>query len=79
MTQVYSDNDYTIHDVTSRHVAHFLAGGKTVQITRVTIFVGNQGPFTQDFGPGQDYPDTIEAIQQWKQQMVTKAQATASR
>jgi hypothetical protein len=38
------------------------------QVTRVTIMVGSFGPFTQDFAPGQD---SVDAINAWK---LSKAQ-----
>lgn len=38
------------------------------QVTRVTIVVGDYGPFTQDFAPGAD---SVDAINAWK---LSKAQ-----
>lgn len=37
--------------------------GKITSSTRVTIKVGDFGPFTKDFPAGQDSPETIQA---WK-------------
>lgn len=70
--------DYTIHDITSRNVTTFLSNGKYVVVTRVSIFVGDQGPFTQDFGPGTQYNDTPEAINQWQQNTKLKVMSIAA-
>lgn len=56
--------DYTVTVLDYKHypVADGITGNITSS-TRVTIKVGNFGPFTKDFPAGQDSPEIIQA---WK-------------
>lgn len=71
--------EYEINSVRVRQVPIFTSGGKSVMITRVSINVGEHGPFVQDFGQGTGYADTPEAINAWKQQRVSFVMATAGK
>jgi hypothetical protein len=43
---------------------------KITRWTRVTILVGDFGPFTKDFAQGQDTPDDINAWKLQQQQAI---------
>lgn len=43
-----------------RHVSQFNASGQVVRSTRVTIMVGQLGPFSHDFPVGEDSPPQIQ-------------------
>lgn len=70
-----AQRDYTVQVLRTYHVPNVGRDGNIHNITRVQIMVGTDGPFTQDFGPGQDFPDTPEGINQWKANMVAKLMA----
>lgn len=69
--------DYKIHDVLVREVSHFDTQSKAHRIKRVTIYVGEHGPFTEDFGDVVDRPDTPASINAWKQEIVATLMAVA--
>lgn len=69
--------DYNIHDVNVREVPNFDRQGKAHLVTRVTMYVGDHGPFTQDFGPTTDRQNTPEAINAWKAEVVSRLMAVA--
>ncbi len=67
--------DFTVHLIRMYHVPVVGSDGNIHNITRVSVKVGAQGPFTQDFGAGQDYQDTPNGINQWKSDLVVKIRA----
>lgn len=72
------NDPFKINDVRVYHVPVFDRRGGNYQVTRVSIMVGDNGPFVQDFGPGQPYADTQEAIDQWKRATVSKVMAVTA-
>jgi hypothetical protein len=71
-----ADDRFNIHNVLVQTVPFFAPNNKNYLVTRVTIYIGDNGPFTKDFGPGQDQPATADAINIWKQQQVLFVQQT---
>lgn len=63
---------YDVRVVRTYHVPSVGADGNIHQVTRVQALVGNNGPFFQDFGPGQNFPDTADGINQWKSELAAK-------
>ena len=49
------------------HVPFATSGGAIGQRTRLTIMIGEYGPFSRDFEPGED---STEALNAWIQQQV---------
>lgn len=41
--------DLTVHDINVKDATIFGAMGKVTQVKRVTIMIGDHGPFTKDF------------------------------
>ena len=65
-------DQFKIHDLTVAQQTVFDRQGTTHQITRVRMWVGDHGPFQQDFGPGTLYTDDSPSIDSWKMQTVDK-------
>lgn len=53
-------DDLKVHDIRVQSQLK-LGGGKSSQVTHVTFYVGDHGPFQKDFEPGQDSPANIQA------------------
>lgn len=53
--------DLTVHDVTIQDQVR-LGNGKAVPVRHVTFYVGNHGPFQQDFSPPNNTPALIQAF-----------------
>lgn len=76
---MYTGSDeFKIHDVKVGQLNLFDRNTNAYKVTQVTMWVGDHGPFTQLFGPGQAYPDDAVSIQQWKQQTVNKVRETVA-
>lgn len=67
--------DYTIRVLGFEHIPQTDQFNRINSVTRVRIMVGNYGPFTKDFAKGED---GVDAIQAWKQQMVSQVQSITS-
>jgi len=74
---MYTDaEEFAIHDVHTQQMNVFDRSGNAYQVTQVRMYVGDHGPFSQLFGPNQQYADDIAQIQLWKTQTVAKVQQT---
>lgn len=67
--------DLTVKLVALNHVLSVGTDLRYMRVTRVSITVGQYGPFTKDFPEGQD---SLEQIQQWKRDQLMAVQALAS-
>jgi hypothetical protein len=60
-------DDTSIHDVKITQVPIFNQTGRATATTRVTFWIGQHGPFTQDFAQGQDSALQIQQGMEEKQ------------
>jgi len=65
-------DSFAVHVDKIAHVPSVDNNLRMVNVTRVTIHVGEHGPFTKDFPEGQDGPETINA---WKNQKALEVQS----
>lgn len=65
-------DDYTVKVVGFKEVPRVGSNLKVTNVTRVSITVGDHGPFTKDFEPGNDSPEVVNA---WKQEQANKVRA----
>jgi hypothetical protein len=62
--------DLPVRVISITHVPLVGSDLKITRWTRVTILVGDFGPFTKDFAQGQDTPDDINAWKLQQQQAI---------
>lgn len=63
-------SDLTIKSINVRQVPMFDSQGNARTVTRVTMYVGQHGPFTAEFGQGTGREDTPAAINAWKAEII---------
>jgi len=57
-----SQYDTNVHDILIKDANVFGANGKVTQVKRVTVSIGDHGPFTKDFPINEG---TTAAIKSW--------------